>query len=856
MQITPDAAISGVLAQLKQKAGKSAQVALYDNPSAELQIYRLRFDATAISHEQMLTLTRSLPQVRLAQNNHIIRQRLTPNDPQFAQQWQYINAGGSGGVVDADIDIDSAWDITTGGVTPLGDTIVVCIVDDGIDLTHQDILPNLWRNIHEIPNNNIDDDGNGYVDDVQGWNAYNNNNNIAGGGHGTAVAGIVGAKGNNGIGVAGVNWDVKLMIVEGGGDEAESIAAYTYALRMRRLYNQTGGARGAYVVATNSSWGTDNLQAADAPLWCAFYDTLGAAGIISVGATANRNVNVDVAGDMPTSCRSPYLITVTNLRRNDQKEFSAGYGATTIHLGAYGTDTYTTDIGNAYAAFGGTSGATPHVTGTVALIYAAPCVRLASQAQADAAGTALMVKDFILQGVTPNTSLNGITTTNGRLNTHNALMLAMQSGCSLSGCYAPFALRSQSVTGSGFVASWAGVGDATQYLVRYRLQGDTIWQSATATTDTFFQFTNLTACTSYEVQVSADCDTLFSSYSSTMLVKTGDCCNAPASALPSILTDTTAVLSWSPDAYVTTFHVEYRIVGDTVWSQASSSTPSATLANLLPCTSYEYRLSSTCPTNVNNTISALQTFKTKGCGTCEDADYCVNAATDASYEWIRRVQIGTMNHQTASDGGYANFAGIVTAPELVAGDSIDFIFVAAQSNSSPNWRWRVWLDHDADGTWTQTDNLVYDSGYLNVLQHEGKFYLPLSAVEGITRLRVSMKWGSSLAQACTSYNYGEIEDYCALITAPIGVQHPDTPTADEDAPRVQPNPFGDYLRIENLAAEQSYSAQLYTASGQLCNSWEQLHTAEPLHVAHLPAGMYLLRVQSNTGRVYAYKLRK
>ncbi len=854
IQINPDADIRNILAQLREKAGKSAELEYMDCPSKELQIYRLRFDAAAISHPQMLVLARSLPLVRLAQNNHITRQRLTPNDAQFSQQWQYINAGNSGGVANADIDADLAWDITTGGVSPLGDSIVVCIVDDGIDLTHQDILPNLWRNIHEIGGNGIDDDGNGYIDDVQGWNAYDNNNNISGGGHGTSVAGIVGAKGNNGIGVAGVNWDVKLMIVNGGGSEAESIAAYTYPLRMRRLYNQTNGQRGAYVVATNSSWGTDNLQAADAPLWCAFYDTLGSAGIISVGATANRNVNVDVAGDMPTSCRSPYLISVTNLRRNDQKEFSAGYGATTIHLGAYGTDTYTTDIGNGYSAFGGTSGATPHVTGTVALIYAAPCVRLAAQAQADAAGTALMVKDFILQGVTPNSSLNGISITNGRLNTNNALMLAMQSGCALSGCYAPFALRSSSVTGSDFVLSWSGVGDAVEYAVRYRLQGDTVWQSTSTTTDTFFQISALTACTTYEVQVAASCDTTFSNFSGTMLVKTVDCCYAPATALPSVLTDTTAFLSWSPDAYVTTFHVEYRMQGDSLWSLVNSSTPSAQIPNLLPCTNYEYRLSATCPTNVNNTVSDIQTFKTKGCGTCEDADYCQNAATDASYEWIRRVQIGTMNHQTASDGGYADFSGIVSAPELIAGDSIPFIFVAAQSNSSPNWRWRVWLDIDKDGTWVQTNNLVYDSGYLSVLQNEGNFYLPATANGGITRLRVSLKWGSALAQACTSYNYGEIEDYCALIVSPISVSRPSDNA--EQSPRILPNPFGDYIRIDQLN-EQTYSAQIYNAAGQLCADWQNINSENTqLPTQELPRGLYFLRLQSSTGTTHSYKLLK
>ena len=195
--------------------------------------------------------------VMMCQLNHIIDQRVTvPNDPQYNQQWQYDNDGSNGGTVNADIDAPEAWDITTGGLTATGDTIVVCVIDDGIDVNHSDFGDNLWVNYAEIPNNNIDDDNNGFVDDYLGWNADDNNDDIgnSNGSHGTPVAGIVGAKGNNGIGVAGVNWDVKLMIVPGGGNEAQALAAYDYPYTMRKIYNQTNGAQGAFVVSTNASW--------------------------------------------------------------------------------------------------------------------------------------------------------------------------------------------------------------------------------------------------------------------------------------------------------------------------------------------------------------------------------------------------------------------------------------------------------------------------------------------------------------------------------------------------------------------------------------------------------------------------
>ncbi|MBA2407783.1 MAG: S8 family peptidase, partial [Chitinophagales bacterium] len=264
----------------------------------------------------------------------------------------------------------------------------------------------------------------GYTDDYNGWNAKDSSGNITSSDHGTHVAGIAGAKGNNGIGVAGVNWNVQIMPVQGNsGVESVAVEGYGYILEMRARYNESEGEEGAFVVSANSSWGTDFAQPANFPIWCAMYDSMGHYGILNAAATNNSsNVNVDVQSDMPTACASDYLIAVTNTDKNDQRV--AAFGATTIDLGAPGTSIISTVPGNQYSLKTGTSMASPHVAGAVALLFSLPCAALATDLKNDPAGTALRIKNFILAGVDTSASLADVTVSGGRLNVNQALLNA------------------------------------------------------------------------------------------------------------------------------------------------------------------------------------------------------------------------------------------------------------------------------------------------------------------------------------------------------------------------------------------------------------------------------------------------
>ena len=358
-----------------------------------------------------------------------VSRRNIPDDAQFNQQWALQNTGQSGGTIDADIDAPEAWDLSTGGVTPLGDTIVVAIVDGGMLLTHADLIPNLWTNWGEIPGNGIDDDNNGYIDDIHGWNAYSSNGSIPSDGHGTHVAGIVGAKGNNGNYVSGVNWDVKLMALGGSsGTTSIVLEAYGYILDQRAIYDSTGGASGAFVVATNSSFGVNNADCNSATysLWNDMYNAMGQYGILSCGATMNNNSNVDVTGDVPTGCESDYMVSVTNTTRNDSKNSGAAYGATTIDLGAPGTQILSTYTGGGTSSLSGTSMASPHVAGAIGFMHASMSSGLASFYRSSPDQGAIIIKQIILDGTDQLASLNGITVSGGRLNLYNSAVLSME----------------------------------------------------------------------------------------------------------------------------------------------------------------------------------------------------------------------------------------------------------------------------------------------------------------------------------------------------------------------------------------------------------------------------------------------
>jgi len=334
--------------------------------------------------------------VQYVEPNFVLHASRLPNDRLFGEQWGLRNLGQYGGKPGADIGATGAWDVTTGA------NVTVAVVDTGIDFAHPDLSANAWSNPADPPNG-VDDDHNGFVDDTHGADFVGedgNPNDDAG--HGSHVAGIIGAKGNNSIGVAGLNWDVKLMGLKfldanGEGNTADAANAIDYAV-----------SHGARVI--NASWGGPAFS-------LALYQAVkraGDRGVDFVAASGNDGKNADVKPDFPAAFDLPNVISVAATGASDQLVDFSNYGPVSVDLAAPGDDVESTVPpsvdSSGYASFSGTSMATPYVTGAIALYLSR-----FPQATGDQARSA------ILQTVDKLPSLAGKVATGGRLNVARAI---------------------------------------------------------------------------------------------------------------------------------------------------------------------------------------------------------------------------------------------------------------------------------------------------------------------------------------------------------------------------------------------------------------------------------------------------
>lgn len=806
---------------------------------------------------QALNWFRRQPEVQMAQFNHELSLReqavqapqqihlgpsLWPNDPFVDQQWQYKNTITPG----ADLSAAEAWGISTGGVTPAGDSIVLAVIDGGIDQNHADWADNLWRNRLEIPNDNIDNDGNGFVDDYRGWNFYDNNDDIGGATsiHGTPVGGIVAAKGNNALGIAGTNWNAKLMFIAGKGLESVILQSYDYVYAARKRYNDTHGAKGAFVVAVNCSWGVNYGQPSDAPLWCAALDSLGTVGILTVGATANIPVDVDVAGDLPTTCPSDYLISVTSVTKTDAKASNAAWGAQAIDLGAPGQDIYTLVSGNKYAFQSGTSFAAPHVSGALGLLYAAPCPNLVALAKTEPASAALWAKTILLNSAVPIPALKDITHTGSRL---NLFYLLQQYESQCAPCPAPFSLQATDITGASARLTWSEISAFQNIELRWRKAGNPDWKSVPGVGKSH-DLDGLLPCTNYEFALRADCsDSLQSDWSAAFAFKTDGCCLPPDSLKIDWVTMAKAQLSWKKVTAAKGFRLRLR-QNNGPWKLLDVDDNSVVMESLLPCLDYEVQVQTLCDTGYT-VFSPGYFFKTMGCGACTDATYCSASASQATEEWIEGVQIGSWSHYSGGQTGYQNFTDISgTYLKINSFEPQSITLTPGYSGQSYKEYFRVFIDYNTDGDFDEPDEVAFDAGWASNSPISGQLNVPAFSGAGFTRMRIAMKYtgaSSSPPGFCEHFDFGQVEDYCVFLSP--GNVSAGFDNGEKSRLKIYPQPTPGWVTIQ-LPPEAPYDAtliRLLDATGRLLyneNASRDRGQLATLNLSLYPSGFYIVQV--------------
>jgi thermitase len=354
-----------IIVSLEEEATQADLAALNRRTDAETEEDLPRSDVNVVDLPNDLPVGEAVrryeasPDVEYAEPDFVLRpSQASPNDPYYSRLYGLENTGQTDGTADADVDAKEAWGTTTGSPGT-----VVAVIDEGVDIKYPDLRNNIWVNTDEVPNNGVDDDRNGYVDDVNGWDFANDDASVydpdpvsgAGDEHGTHVAGTIAAEGNNGVGVTGVNWRARIMPLKflgpRGGYTSDAVAALDYAV-----------ANGAKI--SNNSWGgggrsqalQDAITRADA------------AGHLFVVAAGNDGTNNDATPHYPSNYEIANVISVAATDDSDTLASFSNFGATSVDLAAPGVNILSTLPGNRYGSYSGTSMATPHVTGAAALL--------------------------------------------------------------------------------------------------------------------------------------------------------------------------------------------------------------------------------------------------------------------------------------------------------------------------------------------------------------------------------------------------------------------------------------------------------------------------------------------------------
>lgn len=437
--------------------------------------YRISFQNT-LEVEKLTHQLETLGYVEYAEKVPLETVDLIPNDPNANASIQYtLNT----------VQAYDAWDLSTGS-----SSVVVAVVDDAVRIDHEDLAANIWTNTDEIPNNGVDDDGNGYIDDINGWDGAMNDNNPnppsnAGNfyfSHGTHCAGIAGAVTNNGRGIAAISYNVQIMACKGARDSDAALTG---------IWNAFEYAMENYPEVISCSWGGGGFSNTAQNL----VNEARNRGIVVVAAAGNDNVS---SVFYPAGYNN--VISVASTANGDGKSSFSNYGSW-IDIAAPGSSIASTvaTTTTSYEFYSGTSMACPNVASLIGLMLSynptltPPDVEACLYAGADNIDA-------------QNPSFVGLLGA-GRINALNTLICVNPTGC-----LTPNGLIATSVTGSSATLNWNNAPNSINYAAQYRLSGTSTW-TTTTTTNNSWSISGLSSCSTYEFQVQSACDAETSNFS-------------------------------------------------------------------------------------------------------------------------------------------------------------------------------------------------------------------------------------------------------------------------------------------------------------------------------------------------------
>lgn len=359
-----------------------------------------KFKVSGMSTKEAIERLKSHQAIEYVEPDYRVSIASAPNDPRFDELWGLNNEGQTGGTADADIDAVEAWTISTGSRD-----VVVGVIDTGIDYSHSDLASNMWVNTSEIAGDGIDNDGNGFIDDIHGINAITNTGDpMDDEGHGTHVSGTIGASGNNSVGVVGVNHEVslvgcKFLDAAGNGSTSDAIKCIDYMVGLKNS--------GVNIRVLNNSWGGGGYSQALADA----IESSEAAELLFVAAAGNDTIDNDVNPHYPSNYENASVLSVASTNQTDDISWFSHWGLTSVDMGAPGTAILSTTPGESYASYSGTSMATPHVAGAAALVLSIN-PELSTQE----------LKDLLMSSGDANAALQGKTVAGTRLNVNQALI--------------------------------------------------------------------------------------------------------------------------------------------------------------------------------------------------------------------------------------------------------------------------------------------------------------------------------------------------------------------------------------------------------------------------------------------------